>query len=135
MKRKFSRCTSKWLPLLPIVLNTFTGLRQIPCETREAAEGIGMSSEQKLRLVELPLALPVIIAGVRTATVWTVGIATLSTYIGAGGLGDFISRGLARNDAVLTLLGAVPAGLMAVALSFSIRLLERRLRRRLGMSV
>ena len=68
-------------------------------------------------------------AGIRTATVWTVGIATLSTYIGAGGLGDFISRGLARNDARLTLLGAFPAALMAVALSLLIRQAERRLSR------
>jgi osmoprotectant transport system permease protein len=67
--------------------------------------------------------------GVRTAAVWTVGIATLSTYIGAGGLGDFISRGLARNMPELTLLGAVPAALMAVVLSMGIRSLERKLAR------
>jgi osmoprotectant transport system permease protein len=115
--------------LLPIVLNTFTGLKELPAETLEAADGVGMSAWQRLRMVELPLALPVIVAGIRTSTVWTVGIATLSTYIGAGGLGDFISRGLARNDARLTLLGAVPAALMAVLLSLAIRLVERRLRR------
>jgi len=80
-------------------------------------------------MVELPLASPVIVAGIRTATVWTVGIATLSTYIGAGGLGDFISRGLARNDAYLTLLGAVPAALMAVLLSAAIRMIEGRLKK------
>ncbi|MFQ5591880.1 MAG: glycine betaine ABC transporter substrate-binding protein [Phycisphaerae bacterium] len=115
--------------LLPIVLNTFTGLKELSPEIIEAANGMGMSSGQRLWMVELPLALPVIVAGVRTATVWTVGIATLSTYIGAGGLGDFISRGLARNDAHLTLLGAVPAALMAVVLSLGIRLVERRLRK------
>jgi osmoprotectant transport system permease protein len=81
-------------------------------------------------MVELPLALPMIVAGIRTSTVWTVGIATLSTYIGAGGLGDFISRGLARNDARLTLLGAVPAAAMAVVLSLGIRVVERLLRQR-----
>ena len=111
--------------LLPIVLNTFTGLREVPPDVLEAADGVGMSSGQRLRLVELPLAAPVMIAGIRTATVLTVGIATLCTYIGAGGLGDFIQRGLARNDPRLTLLGAVPAALMAVILSLLIRLVER----------
>lgn len=115
--------------LLPIVLNTFTGLKEIPPRIIEAAEGVGMSSRQRLWMVELPLALPIIVAGVRTAAVWTVGIATLSTYIGAGGLGDFISRGLARNMPELTLLGAVPAALMAVVLSTGIRALERKLAR------
>ncbi|MFG0251883.1 MAG: glycine betaine ABC transporter substrate-binding protein, partial [Phycisphaerales bacterium JB038] len=71
--------------LLPIVLNTFTGLREVPSQVLQAADGVGMSSWQKLRMVELPLAAPVIIAGIRAATVLTVGIATLSTYIGAGG--------------------------------------------------
>jgi len=115
--------------LLPIVLNTFTALKEVPADAREAADGVGMSGRQRLFLVELPLALPVIIAGIRTSTVWTVGIATLSTYIGAGGLGDFIARGLARNDARLTLLGAAPAAIMAVALSLIIRTVERRLSR------
>jgi osmoprotectant transport system permease protein len=115
--------------LLPIVLNTFTGLREIPAQIIQAADGVGMSARQRLLRVELPLAAPIIIAGIRTATVLTVGIATLSTYIGAGGLGDFIARGLARNDTRLTLLGAIPAALLAVALSLVIRLIERALRR------
>jgi len=115
--------------LLPIVLNTFTGLREVPRQVIEAANGLGFSSRQRLWMVELPLAAPVIIAGIRAATVLTVGIATLSTYIGAGGLGDFIARGLARNDSRLTLLGAVPAAVMAVLLSLLIRLLERLVRR------
>lgn len=115
--------------LLPIVLNTYTGLLKVPRESTEAADGLGMSSLQKLWWVELPLALPVIIAGVRAATVWTVGIATLSTYIGAGGLGDFISRGLSRNDPLLTLMGAVPAALLAIGLSYLIRCAELLARR------
>jgi len=115
--------------LLPIVLNTFTGLREVPAEVLEAADGVGMSSGQRLRLVEIPLAAPVMIAGIRTATVLTVGIATLCTYIGAGGLGDFIARGLARNDPRLTLLGAIPAATMAVALSLVIRWIERAVKR------
>ncbi|MFG0304739.1 MAG: glycine betaine ABC transporter substrate-binding protein [Phycisphaerales bacterium JB040] len=116
--------------LLPIVLNTYTGLREVPAKLTEAADAVGLTPSQRLRLVELPLAAPVIIAGIRAATVLTVGIATLSTYIGAGGLGDFIARGLARNDTRLTLLGAVPAAGMAVALSLAIRLLEARAKRR-----
>lgn len=115
--------------LLPIVLNTYTGLREVPPRILQAADGVGMSPWQRLWMVELPLASPVIVAGVRAATVLTVGIATLSTYIGAGGLGDFIARGLARNDARLTLLGAVPAAMMAVALSLVIRAVECMLRR------
>ncbi|MFQ5463795.1 MAG: glycine betaine ABC transporter substrate-binding protein [Phycisphaerae bacterium] len=115
--------------LLPIVVNTFTGLKELRPDLIEAANGVGMSPQQRLRMVELPLALPMIVAGVRTSTVWTVGIATLSTYIGAGGLGDFISRGLARNDPRLTLLGAVPAAMMAVSLSLCLRFVERRLGR------
>lgn len=115
--------------LLPIVLNTFTGLREVPRQVVEAADGVGMSSWQRLRMVEFPLAAPVIIAGIRAATVLTVGIATLSTYIGAGGLGDFIDRGLSRNDPRLTLLGAVPAAIMAVSFSLLIRLCERLTKR------
>jgi osmoprotectant transport system permease protein len=115
--------------LLPIVVNTFTGLKELSPEIIEAADGVGMSGQQRLWMVELPLALPMIVAGIRTSTVWTIGIATLSTYIGAGGLGDFISRGLARNDPRLTLLGAAPAAMMAVVLSLGIRLVERRLRK------
>jgi len=115
--------------LLPIVMGTFTGMKEVPSETIEAANGMGMSGAQRLWLVELPLAMPVMVAGIRTATVWTVGIATLSTYIGAGGLGDFISRGLSRNDPQLTLLGAIPAALIAVALSLLIRVVERKLKK------
>ncbi len=111
--------------LLPIVLNTFTGLRELPPQVIEAAHGVGMSNRQRLWMVELPLAAPVIVAGIRAATVWTVGIATLCTFIGAGGLGDFIARGLGRDDPRLTLLGALPAAAMAVVLSLVIRVIER----------
>ncbi len=114
--------------LLPIVLNTFTGLCEVPHQVIQAADGVGMSRRQRLWMVELPLAAPIMIAGIRASTVLTVGIATLCTYIGAGGLGDFIARGLARNDPRLTLLGAVPAAIMAVTLSLLIRLMERSTR-------
>ena len=104
--------------LLPIVVNTQTGLEEVPAGAVEAATGCGMSGGQLLRLVELPLALPVIVAGVRTAAVVSVGIATLSAFIGAGGLGQFINEGLALLNTELLLLGAVPAALLALLVHF-----------------
>ena len=100
--------------LLPIVRNTVTGIEGVPPEVVEAARGIGMTRLQQLRKVQLPLAMPVIIAGIRTAAVVGVGIATLSAFIGAGGLGQFINRGLALSNTQLILLGAIPAALLAV---------------------
>ena len=114
--------------ILPIIRNTYTGLREISPEILEAAQGMGFSSAQRLWIVELPLALPMIVAGIRTATVIGVGIATLSAFIGAGGLGDFINRGLALNNTRLILLGAVPAAVLALLLDFSIGLIEACLR-------
>ncbi len=92
--------------LLPIVRNTLAGLDGIAPEIGEAARGIGMTEGQQLRRVQLPLAMPVILAGIRTAAVVGVGIATLSAFIGAGGLGQFINRGLALSSTTLILLGA-----------------------------
>lgn len=106
--------------LLPIVRNTITGLAGVPPEFLEAADGIGMTRRQQLLLVRFPLALPVIIAGVRTAAVTGVGIATLSAFIGAGGLGQFINRGLALADTRLILLGAVPAAVLALLVDFAV---------------
>ena len=106
--------------LLPIVRNTLTGLRGIAPSIAEAARGVGMTQTQQLALVELPLALPVIVAGVRTAAVVGVGIATLSAFIGAGGLGQFINRGLALSNTDLILLGAIPSALLALAVDGSI---------------
>lgn len=107
--------------MLPILLNTVVGLRRVPASVREAAESLGLTSFQKVAWVDLPSARPTILAGVRTAIVLAVGTATLSTYVGAGGLGDFIARGLARNDPQLTLLGAIPAAVMAVGFSWILR--------------
>jgi osmoprotectant transport system substrate-binding protein/osmoprotectant transport system permease protein len=106
--------------LLPIVRNTVTGLRGIAPDILEAARGVGMTTVQQLRLVELPLALPVIVAGVRTAAVVAVGIATLSAFIGAGGLGQFINRGLALSNTDLILLGAIPSALLALSVDGAI---------------
>jgi osmoprotectant transport system substrate-binding protein/osmoprotectant transport system permease protein len=100
--------------LLPIVRNTIAGFESIPRSIGEAADGLGMSASQKLLIVELPLATPVLMAGVRTAAVVGVGIATLSAFIGAGGLGQFINRGLALARYDLVLLGAIPAALLAL---------------------
>ena len=115
--------------LLPIVRNTFTGLRGVSADVLEAAQGLGFTKRQRLWMVEIPLALPVIVAGVRTATVIGVGIATLCAFIGAGGLGDFIYRGLAMSNTRLILLGAVPAAALALGLDFLVGLAERTLSR------
>jgi osmoprotectant transport system permease protein len=106
--------------LLPIVRNTLAGLESVPAEVIEAARGIGMTPLQQLWLVEVPLALPVIVAGIRTAAVVGVGIATLSAFIGAGGLGQFINRGLALANTDLILLGAIPAALLALLVDFTL---------------
>jgi osmoprotectant transport system permease protein len=115
--------------LLPIVRNTYTGISEVSPDIIEAAQGLRFTARQPLWMVELPLALPVIIAGIRTAAVIGVGIATLSAFIGAGGLGDFINRGLALNNTRLIMLGAIPAALLALLLDFSIAMVEKFLRR------
>ena len=101
--------------LLPIIRNTFTGISGVDPAIREAGRGMGMTDRQLLFQVELPLALGVIIAGVRVATVICVGTATIAAAIDAGGLGRYIFRGLRANDNMLILAGAVPAALIAVA--------------------
>lgn len=113
--------------LLPIVVNTQTGLGEVAPQAVEAATGCGMSRGQLLRLVQLPLALPVIVAGVRTAAVVSVGIATLSAFIGAGGLGQFINEGLALLNTDLLLLGAIPAALLALLVHFAVGAIGRLL--------
>lgn len=114
--------------LLPIMRNTATGLGQVPLGMRMAAQSLGMSDWQKLRHVELPLALPTIVAGVRTATAIAIGTATIAAFVGAGGFGERIVTGLALNDRSLLLAGALPAALLAFASEALFELLERRLR-------
>lgn len=114
--------------LLPIVRNTYAGLSTLPPPVLEAADGLGFTRWQRLLYVEIPLAIPVILAGIRTAAVIGVGIATLSAFIGAGGLGDFINRGLALNNTRLVLLGAIPAALLALFVDFALGLAEDWLR-------
>jgi osmoprotectant transport system permease protein len=113
--------------IYPILRNTYTGLQNIPPEYLEAAEGLGFLSFQKLVYVELPLALPMIISGLRLATATTIGIATIAAFIGAGGLGDFITQGLALNDSNLILLGAIPTAFLALAFDYGISRFENYL--------
>jgi osmoprotectant transport system permease protein len=104
--------------LLPIIRNTYTGINEVNPAVRDAAMGMGMTSGQILFKVELPLAMPVILAGIRTATVINVGVATLAAYIAAGGLGEFIFGGIALNNSNMMLAGAIPAALLAIFLDF-----------------
>ncbi|MFM2091308.1 MAG: hypothetical protein RLZZ127_1797 [Planctomycetota bacterium] len=101
--------------LLPILRNTIVGLGAVPRPVRDAAEALGMTRDQVLWQVSLPLAVPVVVAGLRTAWVWTVGAATLCAFIGAGGLGVFINRGIDTIDPRLVMLGVVPSALLALA--------------------
>jgi osmoprotectant transport system permease protein len=113
--------------LLPIIRNTFTGINGVDPGVREAARGMGMTDWQMLTKVELPLSLGVIIAGLRVATVISVGTATIAAAIGAGGLGTYIFRGLRMNDNILILAGAVPAAAMALAADFALGWIEKQL--------
>ncbi len=113
--------------LLPVIRNTFTGISGVDRSVREAAHGMGMTDWQMLVQVELPLAMSVIIAGIRVATVISVGTATIAAAIGAGGLGTYIFRGLRMNDNRLILAGAIPAALMALAADFTLGFVEKAL--------
>ena len=104
--------------LLPVIRNTYTGIIGVDPNVRQAARGMGLTDWQLLWHVELPLALGVILAGIRVATVITVGVATIAAAIGAGGLGEFIFRGLAMVDNRVILAGAIPAALMALLADF-----------------
>jgi osmoprotectant transport system permease protein len=114
--------------LLPILRNTYVGLTSVDPAVLEAAEAMGMTERQILFRVRLPLATSVILAGIRTATVITIGVATIAAAIGAGGLGTFIFRGVAMVSDAVILAGAIPAALLALFADFLLGLLERRLR-------
>jgi osmoprotectant transport system permease protein len=111
--------------LLPIVRNTYTGIHTVDAAVREAAIGMGLSRSQVLMKVELPLALPVIFAGIRTATVINVGVATLAALIASGGLGESIFGGIALNNTYMILAGAVPAALLAILLDKLLAWIQR----------
>ncbi|WP_093062849.1 ABC transporter permease [Psychrobacillus sp. OK028] len=112
--------------LLPILRNTYTGISNIDESMIEAGRGMGMTRSQLLWQIEFPLALPFIMAGIRTATVLTVGIATLATFVGAGGLGDVIYRGLQSYNNSLVLAGALPVALLAIIFDFLLKWIEKR---------
>jgi osmoprotectant transport system permease protein len=114
--------------LLPILRNTCVGLAEIDPAVLESAEAMGMTQAQILFRVRFPLGLAVILAGVRTATIITIGVATIAAAIGAGGLGTFIFRGVALVNDALLLAGAIPAALLAILADFLLGQLERRLR-------
>jgi osmoprotectant transport system permease protein len=113
--------------LLPVIRNTVTGIRAVDPAVREAALGMGMTDGELLRMVELPLARGVIMAGIRVAAVVGVGVATIAAAIGAGGLGVYIFRGVATVNDTLILAGAMPAALMAIAIDAGLAWIERRL--------
>jgi osmoprotectant transport system permease protein len=114
--------------LLPILRNTYVGLTGIDPAVLEAAEAMGMTQTQILWRVRLPLARAVILAGIRTATIITIGVATIAAAIGAGGLGTFIFRGVAMVSDAVILAGAIPAALLAIAADLLLGWLERRLK-------
>jgi osmoprotectant transport system permease protein len=114
--------------LLPILRNTYVGLTSVDPAILEAAEGMGMTENQILFRVRLPLASSIILTGIRTATVITIGVATIAAAIGAGGLGTFIFRGVAMVSDSVILAGAIPAALLALLADLLLGLLERRLR-------
>jgi osmoprotectant transport system permease protein len=113
--------------LLPLIRNTFVGIQSVDPAVVEAGRGMGLTDRQLLFQVELPLALGVIIAGVRVATVISVGLATIAAAIGAGGLGEYIFRGLAMVNNQVILAGAIPAAAMALLADISLGWLEKRL--------
>lgn len=111
--------------LLPILRNTYTGIKQVDASTIDVAKGMGMKPHQILFSVELPLSLPVIMAGIRISTVWTIGVATLCGLIGAGGLGDLIIKGLRSIRPDYLLAGTIPAAALALIFDWILGLVEK----------
>ena len=125
-----------WLPAviaillysqLPIIRNTYTAITNVEPALREAARGMGMTPAQRLWQVEIPIAVPVIMAGVRTAVVMNIGVAAIAAYIGAGGLGVLISRGISQTDPRQLIAGALAVSLLAIVADWLLLLLQKRL--------
>jgi len=112
--------------MFPVLKNTYTGILEVEPKYIEAAKGCGMSSFQTLVRVELPLAMPVIVAGVRMAAIYTVSWAVLASMISLGGLGDFVYQGTSSNNNTLILLGAIPAAVLAIVIGALIDLLQKK---------
>lgn len=113
--------------LLPIMRNTYLALHNVDAGIKEAGTGIGMTSWQRLRLVDLPLAVPVILAGVRTAVVMNIGVMTIAAVIGAGGLGTLILRAIGQSSMMKLLVGAVLVSLLAIVADRLLQMLQRAL--------
>ncbi len=114
--------------LLILIRNVATGLREVPAEIVDAATGMGLSNNQRLFRIELPLAMPVIIAGLRIAVVTQIGVATIAAYINAGGLGSLIFAGINQRHPEKIFVGAILASLLAVTVDLSLSFIERRMR-------
>lgn len=112
--------------MFPVLKNTVTGLNDVSEQYKQAARGCGMNHYQRLVLVELPLAMPTIIGGLRLSTVYTVSWAVLAAMIGQGGLGDFVYQGVSSNNNALILQGAIPAAVLALALGGLVDMLQKR---------
>ena len=112
---------------MPIIRNTYTAITNVDPALREAARGMGMGPMQRLSQVELPIAVPVIMAGVRIAVVINIGITAIATYIGAGGLGVFISRGISQTDSRQLITGALAVSLLAIAADYGLLWVQHRL--------
>lgn len=119
---------------LPIIRNTYTAISNVEPSLREAARGMGMTAAQRLWQVEIPLAVPVIMAGVRTAVVMNIGVTAIAAYIGAGGLGVFISRGISQTDPRQLITGALAVSILAIVADFLLLWLQKKLTPR-GMVV
>ncbi|PRS25829.1 ABC transporter permease [Bacillus halotolerans] len=113
--------------VLPILRNTYTGIRGVNKNLLESGKGIGMTAAEQIRLVELPLAAPVIIAGIRTSTIYLIGWATLASFIGGGGLGDYIFIGLNLYQPEYIIGGAVPVTILAIVIDYVLALTERKI--------
>ena len=111
---------------LPIIRNTYTAIANVDPAMRESAKGMGMTPFQRLRQVEIPLAVPVIMAGVRTAVVMNIGVAAIAAYIGAGGLGTYISRGISQTDPRQLITGAIAVSILAILADFFLLWLQKR---------
>ena len=112
---------------LPIIRNTYTAITNVDPALREAARGMGMTTRQRLGRVEIPLAVPIIMAGVRTAVLINIGVTAIAAYIGAGGLGVLITRGISQTDPRQLIAGAVAVSLLAVTVDYALLLVQRRL--------
>lgn len=111
---------------LPIIRNTYTGIKNVDPNISDAAKGIGMTTFQRLLKVEIPVAMPMIMAGVRTATVLNIGIGAIAAYIGAGGLGSLINQGISRSNNTMVLVGAVVVSILAIIVDLFLKYVQNK---------